>query len=65
MDIETATQKAQKSVTHMNNVDTSVLPLEPISGDKTVLTAFCATNFGKNVDKDMGGGPINMATLRS
>ena len=49
----------------MNNVDTSVLPLEPISGDKTVLTAFCATNFGKNVDKDMGGGPINMATLMS
>ena len=61
LDIETA--QAQKAVTHMNNANTSVLPLKPKSDEETVLTVFWADNFGKNVGKETGGGAINMTTM--
>ena len=47
----------------MNNADTSVLPLQPKSDEETVLTVFWADNFDKNVDKETGGGAINMTTI--
>ena len=60
LDIETA--QAQKAVTLRNNADTSVLPLQPKSDEETVLTVFWAENFDRNVDKETGGGTINMTT---
>ena len=61
LDIETV--QAQKAVTLMNNANTSVLPLQQKSDEETVLTVFWAENFDKNVDKETGGGAMNMATI--
>lgn len=61
MDIETA--QAQKAITLIINTDTSVLLLESKSVEETVLTLFLAGTVVKNVDKEVGGGAINMTTL--
>ena len=48
------TTKAQNALTLMNNADTSVLPLQPKSDEETVLTAFWAGNFDRNVSRKTG-----------
>ena len=61
LDIETA--HAQNAVKLMNSADTSVLPLQPRYPLQTVITVFWADDFDKNVDKETGGGAINMTTI--
>ena len=61
MDIEVA--QAQKSVHLMKDPAKSVLPLQPMSDNVTVVTVFWADNLDKNVDKDIGGGAINISTM--
>ena len=61
LDIETA--QAQKAAILMKNGDTSVLPLKPKYPTQIVTTWFWADNLNKNVDKETGGGAIEMTTL--
>ena len=61
MDIESA--QAKKAVKLMEGANTSVLPMKPKNSNDTVLTFFWADNFDKIVDKDTGGGAVNMTTI--
>ena len=61
LDIQSA--HAQKAVKLMNDNHISVLPLQQKSDEDSVLTVFWADNFDKNVDKEVGGGAINMTTI--
>lgn len=61
LDIETA--QAQKAVELMNSANTSILTLRPKYPEQTVLIFFWADNFNKNVDKESGGGAIEITTM--
>lgn len=41
----------------------SILPLMPASLTDKVLTIFWAENFNKALDKDIGGGAIDITTM--
>ena len=41
----------------------SILPLKPASLTDKVLTIFWAENFNKALDKDIGGGAIDLTTM--
>ena len=41
----------------------SILPLKPASLTDKVLTIFWAENFNKALDKDIGGGAIDITTM--
>lgn len=41
----------------------SILPLKPASLTDKVLTIFWAENFNKALDKDIGGGAIDITTV--
>ena len=59
MDVETArAQKARHLEEH-----SSYLPLKPINEHSSVITVFWVDNFDKNVEREGGGGAINMTTM--
>ena len=41
----------------------SILPLKPASLTDKVLTIFWAENFNKALDKDIGGGAIDITSM--
>ena len=46
-----------------NSFLNSILPLKPASLTDKVLTIFWAENFNKALDKDIGGGAIDITTM--
>ena len=61
LDIETA--QARKAQEIMLKSSHSILPLRPESPNDKVVTVFWVDNFDKILDREIGGGALNITTM--